>query len=196
MVDPRIPHAFLPPDGLSPRPAVSLPEPDVALVETTPLLPFPSLPCSPSPPSPATAAAVLLPSPSCLVAGDTTRLHTTMLPPSPGVATETEPDTVRETEAEIATHERPAQRARAEANELAGSLDALTEALSRVMKRRRELASRSDLTRSEAGELAELEHTVSDRSQHLADLWLRWTTVVVQAHDHEQRARYLRSRGQ
>ena len=190
MVDPRIPHAFLPPDGPSPRPAVSLPEPDVALVETTPLLPFPS------PPSPATAAAVPLPPPSCLVAGDTTRLHTTMLPPSPGVARETETDTVRETEAEIATHERSAQRARAEANELAGSLDALTEALSRVMKRRRELASRSDLTRSEAGELAELEHTVSDRSQHLADLWLRWTTVVVQAHDHEQRARHLRSRGQ
>src|SRR5713101_8214661 len=106
MVDPRIPHAFLPPDGLSPRPAVSLPEPDVALVETTPLLPFPSLPCSPSPPSPpspATAAAVPLHLPSCLVAGDTSRLHTTMLPPSPGATRETE----------IATHERSAQRARA-----------------------------------------------------------------------------------
>src|SRR5260221_5040139 len=55
--------------------------------------------------------------------------------------------------------------ARAEANELAGSLDALTEALSRVMTRRRELAGRSDLTRSEAGEVAELERTDSDRSQ-------------------------------
>ena len=198
MVDPRIPHAFLPPDGLSPRPAVSLPEPDVALVETPPLLPFPSPPCSPSPPSPATAAAaaaVLLPSPSCLVAGDTTRLHTTMLPPSPGAARETETETARETEAEIATYERSAQRARAEANELAGSLDALTEALSSVMTRRRELAGRSDLTRSEVGELAELEQTLADCSQHLADLWLRWTTVVVQAHDHEQRARRLRSRG-
>jgi hypothetical protein len=190
MVDPHIPHAFLPPDGLSARPTESLPEPDVALVETTPLLPFPS------PPSPATAAAVSLPSPSLLVAGDTTRLHTTMLPPSPGVARESETESVTETEAEIATHKRSAQRTRAEAAELAGLVEALTEALSRLMTRRRALVGRSDLTRSEAGELAELEHTISDCSQHLADLWLRWTTLVVQAHDHEQRARYLRSRGQ
>src|SRR5258708_27343020 len=124
MVDPRIPHAFLPPDGLSPRPAASLPEPDVALVETTPLLPFPS------PPSPATAAAVPLPPPSCLVvvAGDTTRLHTTMLPPSPGAARETETETARETEAEIAPHERSAQPARAKPTELPASVHVLSEA--------------------------------------------------------------------
>src|SRR5260370_20366565 len=107
MVDPRIPHGFLRPDGLSPRPTVSLPEPNVALVETTPLLPFPS------PPSAATAATVPLPPPSLLVAGDISRLHTTMLPSSPGAARESETET--ETEAESATQERSAQRARAEA---------------------------------------------------------------------------------
>src|SRR5260221_4107497 len=53
----------------------------------------------------------------------------------------------------------------------AGSrLNVLTEALSRVTKRRRALIGRSDLTRSEAGELAELEHTLSDCSQRLAHL--------------------------
>jgi hypothetical protein len=192
MADPRThrPELWPPHDGpyrqtAGPSPAPTTAQTEVARLETTLLSQVPSAPAPLIVPLPAPSFPSTPPSP---MPEDVHHLRTALLP----LARET----ARETEAEIATLERSAQHARAEATELAGPLDALTEALSRVMTRRRALVGRADLTLSEAGELAELEHTVSDCSQHLADLWLQWTTLVVQAHDHEQRARHLRSRGE
>jgi hypothetical protein len=87
------------------------------------------------------------------------------------------------------------QRARAEAANLVDLLDAVSSSLTGLVTRWRTLARRPVRTPSEAGELAQLEQTLPARAQRLASLRLKWTALLMQAREQEQRARDLRLRG-
>jgi hypothetical protein len=87
------------------------------------------------------------------------------------------------------------QRARAEAANLVDLLDTVSASLTGLVTRWSTLARQRDLTQAEAGELAQLEQTLPARSQRLASLRLKWTALVMQAREQQERARDLRSRG-
>lgn len=157
-------------------------QPDVAQLETTLLAPSPSpvpAPASPSGVPPSAAFFPPTPAPE-----DLRRLHTAL--PSHPRATQHETD--------IVAAEREVERARAEAAKLTDLMDTVSASLSGLVTRWRALACRPVRTPAEAGELAQLEQTLPARSQRLASLRLKWTALVMQAREQEQRARDLRSR--
>ena len=90
--------------------------------------------------------------------------------------------------------EREAERARAEAAKLVDLMDTVSASLSGLVTRWRTLACRPVRTPAEAGELAQLEQTLPARAQRLASLRLKWTALLMQAREQEQRTRDLRSR--
>jgi hypothetical protein len=189
MSDPRTAHSPWPPtDGPYHRPTVpsSAPEtaqPDVAQLETTRLSPLPS---PSSPPSPSGVPLSPASSPPTPAPEDVRQLHTA--PPSHPRAPQHETD--------IVAAVREAERARAEAAKLVDLLDTVSASLTGLVTRWRTLARRPVRTPSEAGELAQLEQTLPARAQRLASLRLKWTALVMQAREQEQRARDLRSRGE
>ena len=190
MSDPRTPHSPWPPtDGPFHRPTVSSPapetaEPDVAQLDTTLLSPVPSLlPSAPSPPGVPLSATFFPPTPA---PEDVRQLHTAQ--PSHPRATQHETD--------IVAAEREVERARAEAAKLVDLMDTVSASLSGLVTRWRALARRPDRTPAEAGELAQLEQTLPARAQRLASLRLKWTALVMQAREQQERARDLRSRGE
>jgi hypothetical protein len=90
--------------------------------------------------------------------------------------------------------EREVERARAEAVNLVDLMDTVSASLNGLVTRWRALARRPVRTPAEAGELTQLEQTLPARAQRLASLRLKWTALVMQAREQEQRARDLRSR--
>jgi len=194
MSDPRPPHLPWSPTA-SPyhRPAVSssasapaTTQPDVAQLETTLLSPLPAPAPSPSAPSgvPPSAASVP-PTPTPTPAPEDLRQLRTGLASRPRAT---------QHESEIVAAEREVERARAEAAKLVDLMDTVSASLSGFVTRWRVLARRPDRTPAEAGELAQLEQTLPARAQRLASLRLKWTALLMQAREQEQRARDLRSR--
>ena len=163
-------------------PAPETAQPDVAQLETSLLSPL-SSPSSPSSPSGVPLSAAFFP--PTPASEDVRQLHT--VPPSHPRAPEHETD--------IVAAEQEMQRARAEAANLVDLLDAVSASLTGLVTRWRTLARQRDLTQAEAGELAQLEQTLPARSQRLASLRLKWTALVMQAREQQERARDLRSRG-
>jgi hypothetical protein len=192
MSDPRPPHLpWSPTAGPYHRPTVSSPasvpataQPDVAQLETTLLAPLPAPLPAPSgvPPSAASCPSTPTPTPA---SENLRQLH---------AALASDPRATRH-ESDIVAAEREAERARAEAAKLVDLMDTVSASLSGFVTRWRALARRPDRTPAEAGELAQLEQTLPARAQRLASLRLKWTALVMQAREQEQRARDLRSRG-
>jgi hypothetical protein len=197
MSDPRPPHLPWPAtDGPYHRPTMSssasvpaTAQPDVAQLETTLLVPLPAPSAPPSPPSPPSPSdvppsAASFPSTPTPAPEDLRQLHTALA--SRPRATQHEFD--------IVAAEREAERARAEAVNLVDLMDTVSASLSGLVTRWRALARRPVRTPAEAGELAQLEQTLPARAQRLASLRLKWTALVMQAREQEQRARDLRLR--
>jgi hypothetical protein len=190
MSDPRPPHLPWPPiDGPYHRPTVSssapaTAQPDVAQLETTLLSPLPA-PSAPSGVPPSAASCPSTPTPTPTPAPEDLRQLRTGLASDPRVPRH---------ESEIVAAERDAERARAEAVNLVDLMDTVSASLSGLVTRWRVLARRPVRTPAEAGELAQLEQTLPARAQRLASLRLKWTALVMQAREQEQRARDLRSR--
>jgi hypothetical protein len=194
MSDPRTPHLpWSPTDSPYHRPSVSASapataQPDVAQLETTLLAPSPSpvpAPAAPSGVPPSAASVPSTPTPTPTPAPEDLRQPRTA-PPSHPRATQHE--------SEIVAAAREAARARAEAAKLVDLMDTVSASLSGLVTRWRTLARWPDRTPAEAGELAQLEQTLPARGQRLASLRLKWTALVMQAREQEQRARDLRSR--
>ena len=199
MSDPRTPHSPWPPTaGPYHRPTVSssapaTAPPDVAQLETTLLspvpapVPAPSAPSAPSgvPPSAASVPPTPTPTPTPTPAPEDLRQLRTGLASDPRAI---------QHESEIVAAEREVERARAEAAKLVDLMDTVSASLSGLVTRWRTLARRPDRTPAEAGELAQLEQTLPARAQRLASLRLKWTALVMQAREQEQRTRDLRSR--
>jgi len=192
MSDPRPPHLpWSPTAGPYHRPTVSSPasapatvQPDVAQLETTLLAPLPAPLPAPSgvPPSAASCPSTPTPTPA---PEDLRQLH---------AALASDPRATRH-ESDIVAAEREAERARAEAAKLVDLMDTVSASLSGLVTRWRVLARRPVRTPAEAGEITQLEQTLPARAQRLASLRLKWTALVMQAREQEQRARDLRSRG-
>ena len=188
MSDPRPPHLpWSPTAGPYHRPTVSSPasapatvQPDVAQLETTLLAPLPAP--SGVPPSAASCPSTPTPTPA---PEDLRQLH---------AALASDPRATRH-ESDIVAAEREAERARAEAAKLVDLMDTVSASLSGLVTRWRVLARRPVRTPAEAGEITQLEQTLPARAQRLASLRLKWTALVMQAREQEQRARDLRSRG-
>src|SRR5260370_21719716 len=159
-------------------------QPDVAQLETTPLAPLPAPLPAPSAPSGVPPSAASVPSTPTPAPEDVSQLYTPPL--SRPRATQHE--------IEIVAAEREVERARAEAAKLVDLMDTVSASLSGLVTRWRTLARRPDRTLAEAGELAQLEQTLPARAQRLASLRLKWTALVMQAREQEQRTRDLRSR--
>jgi hypothetical protein len=193
MSDPRIPHwPWSPTASPYHRPTMSssvpaTAQPDVAQLETTLLAPLPA-PLAPSSPSGVPlAAASFPPTPTPTptpMPEDVRQLHS-------GLASDPR---ATQHESEIVAAEREAERARAEAVNLVDLMDTVSASLSGLVTRWRALARRPDRTPAEADELAQLEQTLPARAQRVASLRLKWTALVMQAREQEQRARDLRSR--
>jgi hypothetical protein len=192
MSDPRTPHSpWSPTDGPYHRPTVSSPAsapatapPDVAQLETTLLSPVPAPVPAPSAPSGVPPSAASVPPTPTPAPEDLRQLRT-------GLASD--PRAIQH-ESEIVAAEREVERARAEAVNLVDLMDTVSASLSGLVTRWRALARRPVRTPAEAGELAQLEQTLPARAQRLASLRLKWTALVMQAREQEQRARDLRSR--
>jgi hypothetical protein len=188
MSDPRPPHLPWPPiDGPYHRPTVpssaSAPataQPDVAQLETSLLAPLPSSPASSGVP----LSAASLPSTPTPAPEDLRQLRT-------GLASR--PQAIQH-ESDIVAAEREVERARAEAAHLVDLMDTVSASLSGLVTRWRALARRPARTPAEAGELAQLEQILPARGQRLASLRLKWTALLMQAREQEQRARDLRLR--
>jgi hypothetical protein len=196
MSDPRAPHSPWPPTAgpyhrptvSSSAPAPATAQPDVAQLETTLLSPLPAPLPSPSAPSgvpPSAASVPPTPTPTPTPAPEDLRQLRTGLASDPRAT---------QHESEIVAAEREVERARAEAVNLVDLMDTVSASLNGLVTRWRALARRPVRTPAEAGELTQLEQTLPARAQRLASLRLKWTALVMQAREQEQRARDLRSR--